>query len=124
MTAKTLQRMAILMALALPGTRPARAQFYDGHMGAWQGEWGWGHMVVGGVMMVLFWAAVIGLVVLLVRAVSGGSRGETMSSWTPRATALDVLEERFARGEISREEFEDRRQVLLASRGTGRSGQR
>jgi putative membrane protein len=63
---------------------------------------------------VLFWAAVIALAALLIRALVGGGRGEGAAP--PRNTALDLREERFARGEIGREEFEERRSVLLASR--------
>jgi putative membrane protein len=59
--------------------------------------------------MLLFLAGVILLVVWGVRATSdsGQSRGgET------RNRALEILEERFARGEIDREEFEERRSAL------------
>jgi putative membrane protein len=53
---------------------------------------------VGGVLMVLFWAAVIGLAVWLVLRVTGrSSRGNG---------ALSIARERYARGEISKEEFD------------------
>lgn len=64
--------------------------------------------------MMLFWtlilvAAVIGAI-LLVRKLSHSSEQPDSNSDVP--SGLDVLEERFARGEIDREEFERRRQVL------------
>ncbi|MDQ3646181.1 MAG: SHOCT domain-containing protein [Actinomycetota bacterium] len=63
------------------------------------------------VLGVVFWAAVIILVVRLIR-----SRDTTRSFGAPpRSNALNVLEERFARGEISREEFTERREVLRSS---------
>lgn len=76
------------------------------------GDWGWGHMAFGGATMLLVWGGIILLIVLLVRGVVGfaGSR-ETGSS---RQTAVEVLQERYARGEIDKDEFEDRRRTLAA----------
>jgi putative membrane protein len=48
------------------------------------------------------------VVVLVVRWLGGTSGG---SGNRPKA-ALDILEERFARGEIDKDEFEARRQAL------------
>ena len=62
--------------------------------------------------MLLFWAGVILVVVWGVRAVSGESRGPGRSD---QSSALQILEERFARGEIDRDEFEERRSVLKGS---------
>lgn len=63
-----------------------------------------------GLLMMLLWAGfwifVIVLVVRLLRR-SSHEHGATPS-------ALHVLEERYARGEISREEFAERRAVLLS----------
>lgn len=52
--------------------------------------------------MILFWAGVIVLIVWAVGR-SAGSRDDR---------ALDILKERFARGEIDRDEFEARRREL------------
>jgi putative membrane protein len=106
-------RVAAALGFAPSVAAPASAQLYEDRFGMWHGGWGWGHMAVGGFLMVLFWAAVIALAVMLVRGLAGGGRRDDLPS---RSTALDVLEERFARGEIGREEFEERRGVLLASR--------
>lgn len=69
--------------------------------------WGNGYGFMGGgwLFMGLFWLVVIVGIVALVRAV-GGSRRE------PRKTALDILQERYARGEISREEYQQKRADL------------
>ncbi len=68
---------------------------------------GW-WMLWGGLMMVLFWGSVIALIVW---AVQGGARGEASRPQPPqstgaRQTPLDIAKERYARGEISRQEFE------------------
>jgi putative membrane protein len=74
-----------------------------GEMMAYMGNDGWGHMLFGGLMMVLFWGAVIALAVFLVRGLTRGrgEKGDGVSQ--PRPTALDLLQERYARGEIDRE---------------------
>lgn len=58
------------------------------------------------VLLLLVAGTVVG-VVLLVRALTGSSSGGDVSS-----RARSILEERFAKGEIDREEFEERRRVL------------
>lgn len=70
-------------------------------------DWFWGAL-----MMLLFWGGVVALIVLAVRAASG-YRSRPDSGGT--TDARSVLEARFARGEISEEEFEHRRRVLGSS---------
>ncbi len=75
-----------------------------GHM--WHDGWGW--MIGGPFIMILFVAAVVVLAVLAVRWLAGpgttqGSKGKN---------ALDILKERFARGEIDKAEFEERHKTL------------
>jgi len=73
----------------------------------WNDGWaGWFAMAT---MMVVFWGAIIAVVVLLVRG-RGGDRGVHPAS--PRPSAMEILDERFAKGEIDREEDDDRRAVL------------
>jgi putative membrane protein len=67
---------------------------YDHDVSAWM----WWLMAAG---MLLFWVLVTVLVVALVR--SGTTRSRT---------ADDVLAERFARGEITEEEFRRRQELL------------
>lgn len=62
--------------------------------------------------MLLFWAGLILLVVWGVRAFSPNGDG---GDGTDQSRALQILEERFARGEIDRDEFEDRRSILGGS---------
>lgn len=68
--------------------------------------WGWGYGSWWmGVFMILFWAGVIALIVW---AVLSATRGSVKSG----RRAIEVLEERFARGEIDLDEFEQRRSAL------------
>jgi len=68
--------------------------------------WGWGGY--GGLFMLVFWVAVIVGIILLVRWVVDQSR----SSASSKESALDILKKRYARGEIDKEEFEQKRKDL------------
>lgn len=72
--------------------------------------WTWGGWIVMFLMMSAFWVLAITLVVWLVRGTRSPGRGERGE---PRSGAMAVLEERYARGEIDRDEFEERRATLL-----------
>ena len=75
---------------------------------------GWGGGMFGGIGMIFFWGIIIALVLLLVRRFGGGWPLQS-SSQPPRAgsTALDILQERYAKGEISKEEYEERKKTLM-----------
>lgn len=72
--------------------------------------WGWG-MGFGMVGVVLFWVLVIVGIVILVKWVATGS---ARADRTPVKSALDILKERYARGEIGRDEFEQKKRDLEA----------
>lgn len=64
------------------------------------GVFGLGWMLMGSVFMILFWAAVILLIIWLYRQITGTrSVAETES-------AREILKKRYAKGEITKEEFE------------------
>ena len=66
---------------------------------------GWG-MGLGPLFMLLALAAVIAIVVILVRYFASGNND------TGHISPLEILEERYARGEISDAEFQTRRNNL------------
>ena len=70
---------------------------------------GWMPMLGFGMLfMALFWVALIVGVVLVVRWLMG-------QGGAPREdSALDILKKRYARGEINKQEFEERKRDLLA----------
>lgn len=72
---------------------------------------GWGGMGIG---MLLFWALIIAVVVVLVRGF-GGARSVASEPRPREKTALDILGERYARGEIDKNEFEQKRRDLSAA---------
>ncbi len=81
------------------------------HMGDMIGDLGWGWMIFGPFMMIVFIAVAVVVVVLLVRWLGGPGHGGALHG-PPGKTPLDILKERFAKGEIDKEEFEERRRVL------------
>ena len=68
----------------------------------------WGLGIFGPLMMILVWAAIIFFFVWLVREARGGVQGENGKS------ALEILKERYAKGEIELKEFEEKKKDLEA----------
>lgn len=77
------------------------------------GNDGFGFGFGGGAMgigMLLFWGLIIVLVVALARG--WGSRSGDNEPRPPEKTARDILNERYARGEIDKGEYEEKRRDL------------
>jgi len=79
-------------------------------MGPWfgwgYGGWGGWLMLIG---MVIFWGLIIWGIVALVRRT--GRFGCCSSG--PSESALEILKKRYAKGEIGKEEFEEKKKTLL-----------
>jgi putative membrane protein len=97
-----------LLAQAAPALAQPERYYGPGMM--WGG---WFHMLFGFLMMILFLAIIVALVVLAVRWLGGSEHSPFRHA--PRQgerSALDILKERLARGEIEVAEFEERRRAL------------
>ena len=70
----------------------------------WWGAWGLGMMVI----ILLFWVLVIVGLVVGIRWLLGQGKESRSDS------ALEILRQRYARGEINKEEFEARRRDLTS----------
>lgn len=76
---------------------------------AWEhhmGDWGTGWLVVMVLAMVVFWGLVLAAVVWLARSYTSGQRDSH-----PRDPS-EVLDHRLASGQISTEEYRERRELL------------
>jgi putative membrane protein len=87
----------------------AQADPGDGRYRDHYGMMGWGDWLSGPVVMLLFFALLAGAVVLVVRFL-GSDAPKPGAKQEDRSHA--ILRERFAKGEITKEEFEASRTVL------------
>lgn len=80
------------------------------------GDWGYGQMMgyggfgFGWIFTLIVWALIIWAIVAFVRAMSGKGG----SNWMHRDedSAMKILKDRYAKGEITKEEFEQRKKDL------------
>ena len=98
--------LGVLNGVSIPVVASAQERPYDfwgmhPMWGMW-GAWGFGMML----MMLVFWGLIIVGLVLGIRWLVGQGR-ESRSD-----TAMDILRQRYARGEIDKEEFEARKRDL------------
>jgi putative membrane protein len=89
----------------------------------WDGGWGVGNWLLMSFGMLVFWAVVVAGIVWLVRyatttttRTAPGAPGVAMGKQPgpPPPSALEILAERYARGEINDEEYRSRRDTLAA----------
>lgn len=90
------------------GAQPRAADYGWSHHNMMFG-WGWPGMILGPVFGLATLVALVAVVAYVFRAA-----GRPMGDATPPRARdpLDILKERFARGEIDKAEYEARRQVL------------
>ena len=67
----------------------------------------WPMLVIG----ILFWGSVVALIVWAIHRLT--TRSGTDSAVPPRRTPIDYLKERYAKGEITKDEYDQMRRDLL-----------
>jgi len=73
----------------------------------WDMSFGWLAMLFGGLFMIVFWGGLIALIVW------GVIKLTKRTDSTPTHSPLDIAKERYARGEINKEQFEQIKKDLL-----------
>ena len=73
---------------------------------------GMGLLGFGGIGMILFWVILIAIVVLVVRGITANGNAGTTAPSPPAQTPLEILQTRYAKGEISKEEYEEAKHAL------------
>ena len=95
------------------GSWPAAALAdYRQYYGWGPGMMGWGPMGwFGPLGMILFWVLMVLVIVLLIRGFRT-SKGSARESGPAAESALDILKKRYARGEINKEEYLEKKKDL------------
>ncbi len=108
---KSLPGLVVLLdGLGILG-KDAWAQWGGAH-GMGPGMMGYGMGWIGMIFMAAFWIAVIVGIAFLIRwsVISTGSVGNRGKA---EESALEILKKRYARGEIKKEEFEEKKKDLI-----------
>ena len=111
-------RKIILLFLALASQvlllTPSYAQWRGS--GDWgmpgPGMMGWGWWGFGGIFMIIFWGLIIVGLIFLIKWLASLSRARTTYEKT-HDLALDILRQRYAKGEINKEEFDQKKRDLM-----------
>jgi putative membrane protein len=110
--------LALAAASALGGGFLGHAPLlgYGGRPFVGGAPWFWGFGVIGLFLRVVVWG---GLIMLLVSLFRRRSRWSPMNSdrWEP--SPLEILQRRYAAGEITREQFDEMRRVLESTAPAG-----
>jgi putative membrane protein len=113
------RKTSTLLSLGISAVLIAAAIWflYNHNAGMWtgNGRWGmgYGHMMGSGmgIVMIIFWIVLIGGFILLVSGAINGMRVFPKKD-DEMQTPLEILKQRYARGEIDRAEYEDKRRNL------------
>lgn len=104
-----------ILILSIIYLNPALAQsgrYGNWHMGRWMmGDWGMGWF--GMLFNLLFWCLIIVGLVFLIRWLIQATGDKRHSDVSMGSNAMDILKERYAKGEINREEFESMKKDLF-----------
>jgi len=99
---RAMKKLLLVLAALFMWPAIAFANANDDHMGDW------GNMMGGGMFM---WIVFLVVIVVAVLVITQGTRW-TSSGRAPQETSLDLLKKRYAKGEITREEFERMKEDL------------
>ena len=88
----------------------AGAQMMGRGMGPDMMGWGWWGM--GWIFMIIFWGLIIVGLIFLIRWLAGLSRSRASYDKT-QDSALEILRQRYTKGEINKDEFEEKKRDLM-----------
>jgi putative membrane protein len=103
--------LLLLLVLAVPFCAEARWGPFCGWTGGPGIMGGWGGGWFGMIFMGIFWILLIVGVIYLIKYLATSDRSRNFFP-SGGSRALDILKERYARGEIEEKEFEEKKRVL------------
>ena len=114
------RKTSTLLSLGISAVLIAAAIWflYNHNAGMWTGNGRWGmgydHMMGSGmgIVMIIFWIVLIGAFILLISGAINGIRGFQQKNEGDLPKPLEILKQRYARGEIDRAEYENKRRDL------------
>ncbi|MFO7783873.1 MAG: SHOCT domain-containing protein [Desulfatiglandales bacterium] len=89
----------------------AFAQRYGGWQHGMMDGWGMGWF--GGIFMLVIWVLVVVGLIILIKWLVQSTREAPGGRSSSTSRALHILEERYARGEIEKQEFQEKKKDLL-----------
>lgn len=98
----------ILAVILLVLSTVSLAQMGGGMMGGYGYGMGW----FGSMVMIVFWILVIVGLVFLIRWLASSTKNDGHGA-KPEDSAIEILKKRYATGEITKEEFEEKKKGLL-----------
>lgn len=76
------------------------------------GGFGYGPGIIGMIFWIVLLIALVIAIVWLVRSLAGGGHHHAPPPGPRRSAGLDILEERYAKGEINREEYLEKKKDI------------
>lgn len=108
---------ALAQTQTQPQTAPSPPQWYGPGPGwmMWNDGYAWQFWWIC-LLMMLFMIVIFAAIFFIARrSLGGGQYGWELPSWrAPSHSALQILSERFARGEIQKDEYEQKKATILA----------
>ncbi len=104
--------LPVLSSICLSPVSALAGGFDNRHMGRWMMD-GWGMGWFGMIFMILFWGLIIIGFVSLIRWLTQNRRWKGHSGLGTNSDAVDILKERYARGEITHDQFESMKSDIL-----------